>query len=117
MRPMRVNLHPRHWLLILLGTLFAIYCLFQARFLVFGPGITVFYPLDGAVATSSVIRITGQARNAARLTLNGSPIFTDERGYWEEKLILSPGTSIMTVLVRDRFGREAESHVRITFNN
>ncbi len=111
------SLHPRHWLLIILGILFAGYCLFQARFLVFGPGITIESPLDGAVATSSSLTMVGRARNAAWISLNGAQIFTDERGHWQEKLILSPGTSIMTVLVRDRFGREVEKQVRITFTN
>ncbi len=113
---MRTSLRPRHWLLIALGALFALYCLFQARFLILGPRIWITSPTDGFVATSPIIPIIGEARNAAYLSLNGSPIFTDEEGHWEEKLILSPGTSIMTVRARDRFGREVERSVRIILN-
>ncbi len=108
------NLSSRHWLLFLLGGLFTLYILFQARFLVFGPSITITEPIDGATLANPVVTISGTARNAAWLSLNDSQIFTDEKGAWSEKLILSEGTSIMTVRVRDRLGREKEKRLTIT---
>lgn len=113
---MAVNLLSRQWALILLGVCFAAYVLFQARFLVFGPTISIDSPPDGTVVTEPVVTITGSTRNAAWLSLNGRQIYTDSQGHWEEELLLSSGTSIMTASVKDRFGRTAEARVRITLN-
>ena len=106
---------PKKSLLILLGIVFFCYCLFQARFIILGPQVSITSPEDGETLASSIVLVTGKAHNAAWISLNGRQIFTDENGLWEEKLIVSPGTSIMTVTVRDRFGRESEESVRIIF--
>lgn len=113
---MKISLLPRHWLLILLGLIFLGYIFYQARFLILGPRVWIEAPQDGEVVSSSVVTLSGRASNAAWLSLNGEQIFTDEEGFWSEKLIVSPGTSIMTVSVRDRFGRKSEKSVRIVFN-
>jgi hypothetical protein len=109
-------LSVRQTSLIILGILFAAYCLFQARFLILGPQVTITSHEDGAVATEPAVTLSGNARNAAWLSLNDRQIFTDEEGRWSEKLILSPGLSIMTLRVRDRFGRERVSSVRLVLN-
>lgn len=106
-------MHQRHWLLILLGILFAFYCLFQARFLILGPGITIESPRDGEAVTGPAVTLSGTARNAAWITLNGVQIYSDPSGRWSEELIVPSGLSIMTATVRDRFGREKQTHVRI----
>ena len=113
---MAINFSSRHWVLTILGVLFTVYVVFQARFIIFGPQVIIETPRDGEVVTSSMITVSGQAKNAAWLSLNDSQIFTDEKGAWNEKLIVSEGTSIMTVRVRDRFGREKETSITITFN-
>jgi hypothetical protein len=92
------------------------YFLFEARFLILGPQITIDSPRDGEVVNDRVVTITGRAQNAAWVSLNGRQIFTDEEGHWSEKLIVSEGLSIMTVSVRDRFGRTREETVRIILN-
>jgi hypothetical protein len=106
-------LSPRQSLLFIVGVLFLAYVLFQGRYLILGPGIKITSHEDGAIATTSAITLSGTARNAAWLTLNSRQIFTDEKGAWKEKLILSEGQSIITVRVRDRFGREAEESLRL----
>lgn len=106
---------PKKSLLILLGIVFILYCLFQARFLILGPQVSVTSPQDGEIVTSPLVVMRGLARNAAWISLNGGQIFTNEDGLWEEKLIVSPGTSIMTVTVRDRWGRERSKTTRIIF--
>ncbi len=113
----KINFSPKQWLLFGLFLLLILYFLFQARFLVLGPQITISTPRDGQEVSNPVVTATGQVRNAAWISLNGRQIFTDEDGRWEEKLIVAEGLSIMTVRVRDRFGREKEESVRIIFNN
>lgn len=113
---MSSKLSSRHWSFTIIGVLFALYCLFQARYLILGPGISIESHIDGAEVTEPVITLTGTARNAAWISLNGRQIFTNEKGHWSEKLILAKGLSIMTLNVRDRFGREESESIRIILN-
>lgn len=110
---MRINFSPRHILLAVIGLIFVGYCLFQARFIILGPRVYIESPKDGEIVQNAVIQIKGEAYNTAWISLNGEQIYTDADGRWEELLLVSTGTSIMTVSVRDRFGRERTENVRI----
>ncbi len=113
---MRINLDLKQWILVSLFILFVLYILFQARFLILGPEVSINFPQDGESVSESVLTIKGRARNAAWLNLNGRQIFTDEKGFWEERVVLSKGLSIMTLVAHDRFGREEKKSVRIIYN-
>jgi hypothetical protein len=117
MTGMRINLSTRQWGLVVLGILLVLYIIFQARFLIVGPQVSIHSPKDGEVVASEIVRVSGKALNIAWISLNGRQIFTDENGAWEETLLVSPGVSIMTVAVRDRFGRERQESARIIFNH
>jgi hypothetical protein len=111
------NISTRHWVLIAAGVLFIGYVLFQARFLILGPQVKVLSPQDGAVVYSPVVVMSGTAKNVSWLSLNDRQIFTDEKGVWEEKLLVSEGLSIIELNARDRFGRQTEKTVRIIYTN
>ena len=90
---------------ILCGLAFILYLGFQARHLIRGPIIT----LDQSLPQTSAERfvtVTGTTANIVAITLNGRPIFTDERGHFAETILLEEGYSIITILAEDRFGRE-----------
>lgn len=112
----KIDLNIRQWVLLILGILLAAYVAFQGRFLIMGPQIEFISPKDAQIVPSSTVELKGRAFNAAWITLNGKQIYTDKQGFWEETLLLSPGVSIMTVIVRDRFGREKAESIRIIFN-
>jgi hypothetical protein len=81
------------------------YALFQARFLIAGPQITLNDNLD-VVQTERTITIRGNAENIVKITLNGLPISTNEDGVFTESLVLESGYTIMTLHAEDRYGRE-----------
>ncbi|MCR4279388.1 MAG: hypothetical protein NUV78_01475 [Candidatus Zambryskibacteria bacterium] len=110
---MRISLSPKQIALLALGVVFLLYVLFQARFLILGPMVKIETPRDAEVVYDPLLTISGTASNIARITLNGRQIYIDENGLWTEILLLSPGTSIITVIVRDRFGREHTESVRV----
>lgn len=112
----RNEISLKHCLFMLLSVLGMSYFLFQARYMVLGPMVNITSPANGALVASSVVSIEGQAKNAAWISLNGRQIYTDEKGHWSESLVVSPGTSIMTVKTRDRFGREVEKSIHIYAN-
>lgn len=106
----------KHFLAALLAVAAVAYFLFQARFMVAGPMLEITSPQNGALVASSVVSIEGIAKNIAWISLNGRQIFTDESGHWAESLALPPGTNIMTVTTRDRFGREEEKTIQVYAN-
>lgn len=113
---MKTSFSPKQWITVFVVAAFAIYVIFQARFLIFGPQLSINSPKDGEVVYSEVVTIVGRAKNVSWLSLNDRQIFTDEKGVFSEKLIVSPGLSIMTLSAKDRFERETRKTVRIIFN-
>jgi len=91
---------------VLCGTVLLLgYLVFQARFLLQGPIITLTSEPD-VVQTERVVVLSGSVRNITRLTLNGRQIFTNEYGYFDEALVLENGYTIATLAATDRYGRE-----------
>lgn len=110
---MKVSIKPKHWFIVALLVLLAVYSLYQARFLIFGPQVWITSPTNGQTIEDSLVIIEGRAKNVAWISLNDHQIFTDENGKWSEELIVSDGISIMTIKARDRFGRETEESVQV----
>ncbi|OHA89811.1 MAG: hypothetical protein A3C70_00965 [Candidatus Zambryskibacteria bacterium RIFCSPHIGHO2_02_FULL_43_14] len=113
---MKIDLRPKHAFFIILFILLIVYFLYQARFLILGPQVWIDNPQNDEIVEGSIIIMEGRSSNIAWISLNDRQIFTDEYGKWSEKLIVSPGLSIMTVKARDRFGRETKESVRIVLN-
>lgn len=90
--------------IVFVGCLF-VYIAFQARFLIVGPEITLTNEPD-SVQNSPTVTLAGNARNIAKITLNGRQIFTDQSGYFSEALVLENGYTIATITATDRYGRE-----------
>lgn len=83
---------------------FVWYVLFQARFLVAGPQLTLTSP-ETPLSTERTVTLSGQAANIVELTLNGRPIYTDTTGIFTETLVLENGYTTATLRARDRYGR------------
>lgn len=78
--------------------------LFQARYLINGPQITLDEPLP--IATNKrTVTLTGTTANIARIWLNDRQIFTDPEGRFAELLVLENGPTIATLRAEDRYGR------------
>lgn len=110
---MKVYIKPKYGLLILLFILLMAYSLYQARAILVGPRIWIETPQNGSTMETPLVTVEGQSKNIAWISLNDRQIFTDEGGRWSEKLLVSPGLSIMTIKARDRFGREIKKDVQI----
>ncbi|MEK9166336.1 MAG: hypothetical protein AAB846_01225 [Patescibacteria group bacterium] len=92
--------------LSLVAVFVAFYGLWQARPYLGGPRIEVAAPTEGTRVTEERMVIRGNASNVSHLTLNGRPIFTDEKGNFEEDFLVAPGESILEIKGTDKFGRE-----------
>lgn len=82
------------------------YVLFNFRFLITGPQINIVSPENGSQFEEPTITLIGKTKNISFISLNDRPIFVDEDGNFSEKLLLSPGLSIIELYGQDRFDRE-----------
>jgi hypothetical protein len=87
--------------------LLILYIVWQARFLLIGPVVTLTEE-PPRVQNERAVTITGEVRNITSLTLNGRPIFTDPSGTFRESLVLENGYTIATIAAFDRYGRETK---------
>ncbi len=85
--------------------IFSAYVVFQARFLILGPQISL-TDTPPLRQNERQIFITGSASNISRLWLNDRAIFTDAGGNFREALILENGYTVATIRAQDRYGRE-----------
>lgn len=96
--------------------LLMVYGVYQARTLITGPKLQLESPLDGSAFVNPLITIAGNAHNISIITLNDRPISTDQQGNFSEKLLLSPGYTIIKVQASDKFGRETQQLLELTYN-
>lgn len=88
------------FLLFVLG-----YVIFQARYMIVGPRITL-TETPPSVSNERQVTLGGTAFNITRLWLNDRPIYTDPDGNFKEAFVLENGYTIATLRAEDRYGRE-----------
>lgn len=102
------------WGAAVLGVLVVGYVGYQFKNLLRGPVISVEQP-PVAEASSPLWTVSGQANRIAYLYLNDAPIFTDEAGHFNQKLLLTPGYNIITVRASDKFEREIVKELQVIY--
>lgn len=112
----KMEINPRRLIFLTLFLVLTAYSLYQGRFLLLGPRIWVDNIQDGETVLEPVVTVAGRAKNVAWLSLNDRQIFTDEDGYWSEKLAVSKGVSFITLKARDRFGHEVSKNLQVVLN-
>lgn len=93
----------------------ALYAFLGAKALIFGVKIKNVDLADGARVTESVQKVTGNAKNAVNLTLNGREISIDEDGNFDETIALLPGYNVISIRAVDKFGNIDEKNYQITY--
>ncbi len=93
--------------------LIIIYAFFVSKDLIFGVKIKNVSLVDGAVLTENIIKITGNAKNAINLTLNGREISVDQAGNFNETIALLPGYNIISIIAKDKFGYVDEKNYKL----
>lgn len=100
--------------------LIILYAFFRSKDLIFGLKIRD-VNLDGlpaqsgATVTSSVIKVTGSAKNAVNLTLNGREISIDEQSNFNETIALLSGYNIINFKAQDKFGYIDEKNYKLIY--
>ncbi|MFZ2205722.1 MAG: hypothetical protein WAV23_03975 [Minisyncoccia bacterium] len=92
-----------------------IYAFFISRDLIFGVKIKNVNIIDGSKVADSVMKITGVAKNAINLTLNGRDISIDQQGNFNETIILLPGYNVIEIMAKDKFGHSDEKNYKLMY--
>lgn len=72
---------------------------------------------EGMLVDHSDIKISGTAKNAVNITLNGREISVDDKGNWNETVALLNGYNIISVVAKDRFGYYDSKYYKLTYKN
>lgn len=81
------------------------YGLTRAWPLIAGPSLSIASPTDNAPFPGGIVSVRGVAARAAVLTLDGAPLLHQEDGTFSSTLTFPRGSSILTFVATDRFGR------------
>ena len=95
--------------------LIIIYAFFRSHYLIFGVKIKNVNVIDGAKVTNSIIEVTGNAKNAINLTLNGREITINENGDFQETIALLMGYNIINITAKDKFGYIDEKNYKLMY--
>jgi hypothetical protein len=95
--------------------LFVAYVLFQARFMIEGPQITI-TSSNVASENGRLVTLEGTAQNIVRISLNGRQIYTDKYGNFKETVVLENGYTLSTLQAEDRYGRVTTETKEFVYN-
>ena len=92
-----------------------IYGILGSKDLIFGVKIRNVDLKDGATVTDNILKVTGTAKNAINLTLDGREITVDEQGNFKETIALLPGYNIINIKAKDKFGYVDEKNYKLIY--
>ncbi len=91
------------------------YAYFTSHNFINGPKIIVIEPISGSSITTSSMTLKGTALRIKDISLNGRPILIDEKGNFNEVLVLSPGYNVSLLSAHDKFGRTTEYKIELVY--
>ena len=90
-----------------------IYAIFNAKNLILGVKIRNVIITPGIGNEINIVKISGNAKNAKNLTLQGREISIDQNGNFNETLALLLGYNIITITAEDKFGYKDEKNYQL----
>ncbi len=92
-----------------------VYAFFRSYDLLFGVKIKNVNLADGAKMENNILNITGNAKNAVHLLLDGREVSVDQDGNWNETIALLSGYNVVSVEAKDKFGESDEKIYKLIF--
>ncbi|MEO8638048.1 MAG: hypothetical protein ABI430_04075 [Candidatus Taylorbacteria bacterium] len=91
------------------------YGYFRTKDLIEGVVITIDEPQNYSTLTESAFVMKGKIERSSAVFLNGRKIFLDDKGNFSEKLLLSPGYTIITLRAEDKLKRETSKQLELVY--
>lgn len=102
-------------LVSLLFLIIVVFIIFNTRDLLFGVKIKNINITDNFKTSESVQKITGTAKHAVKLILNGREILIDQQGNFDETIVLLRGYNIINIKAQDKFGHTDEKNYKLIY--
>lgn len=99
----------------LLALLVVGYTLYEVQRIVMGPKIIIDSPKNGITVSTSTLEISGTTKNINDISLDDRKIFVDEKGDFDETLLLSPGYNVIDMKASDKFGKMTEKILEVIY--
>ena len=91
------------------------YAFFNTRALIFGVKIRNVEIVPVTDDQPNTLKVTGVAKNAKILSLNGREISIDQSGHFDETIVLLSGYNILTLKAEDKFGYKDEKNYQLIY--
>ncbi len=88
----------------------------NTRDLIFGSPLVIKAVKDGATLSEGFLPISGVARHARSVLINGRDTLLDRDGNFADGVILSPGYNIVEIATKDKFGKEKTEILHLVFD-
>ncbi len=81
------------------------YFFYQTKDWILVPRLTVTAPTDGETIYDTRVHVSGTVGAGLELSINGREASQNGEGAFQEEILLPPGTHLIQVEARDRFGK------------
>jgi hypothetical protein len=99
--------------LAFLITVPTLYGIFRAYPLFMGPVAVITSHHDGMLVSSTTFQVSGYAKRASTLYLQGAPITINEKGEFKETLVSHAPYTILILVATDKYGTSATTTMRV----
>ena len=65
--------------------------------------------------SNSILKVSGVAKNATKITLDDREISMDQKGNFNETISLFPGYNIVKIYAQDKFGNIDEKNYKLIY--
>lgn len=84
--------------------------------LLLGSPLTVAIAKDGTTLSDEFLPVTGTAKHARTVLINGRPLFIDRAGNFSDGIILSPGYNVVEIALENQFGKYTTHTYRLVLD-
>jgi len=89
----------------ILIVLFIGFLAFEGRKLLLAPPLTLLSPPEDLITNDHKIQLVGQTDPGVRVTINNTSVFPNEKGYFEDQIVLQDGLNNLDVKAVRRYAR------------
>ncbi|MFI5265603.1 MAG: helix-turn-helix domain-containing protein [Candidatus Levyibacteriota bacterium] len=104
---------PRSYLILGVTIVVLCYIMYQFSFLFVGPKLTLSSPENGSVVSANTVMVAGKTDPYATVTVNTEDVYVDLSGSFKTTLYVYSGNNTVTVLAKNRYGKETKKEVQI----
>jgi hypothetical protein len=92
-------------LTVLFFSFILLYAILNTRLISRGIDLSINGIENGKIYTEGTLEITGNAKRAKHVLVNGREISVNQQGDFKDYLVLLPGYNVMTISAEDKFGK------------